>query len=62
MEKLFKNQIRREQANEIIDMDEDELLDLVLEGANDKELAKQLGRNEQIAKDIITDLEKKNIY
>ncbi len=61
MEKLFKNQIRREQANEIIDMDEDELLDLVLEGANNKELAKQLGRNEQIAKEIITDLEKKNI-
>ncbi len=61
MKKLFKNQIRREQANEIIDMDEDELLDLVLEGANNKELAKQLGRNEQIAKEIITDLEKKNI-
>ncbi|HHU62932.1 MAG TPA: hypothetical protein GXZ32_01770 [Clostridiales bacterium] len=62
MERVFKNQIRREQAHEIIDMDEDELLDLILEGADDKELAKQLGRNKQIAKDIITDLEKKNIY
>jgi len=62
VERVFKNQIRREQAHEIIDMDEDELLDLILEGADDKELAKQLGRNKQIAKDIITDLEKKNIY